>query len=219
MECVELRDPIPGRVIPQLGKPAPKPCGLFLACDIVWVSINYLAADRMDVKYIYSLSCPESGEVRYIGKANNPEARLKSHLRDCYRRDYPVYRWIRKILSKGLLPVMTIISKHEGRDWIQAEVDAILRFRSAGARLLNVAKGGDQPECSPEQRARNGKKTADKIHGDPEARKVWLLKKRAADAIKWMEKNSPPERLERFKATLRHVAMMRPDVFGKWANI
>jgi len=48
----------------------------------------------MTAPCIYALTDPSTGEVRYIGKANDPSARLKSHLMDSRRRNTPVYRWI-----------------------------------------------------------------------------------------------------------------------------
>lgn len=169
--------------------------------------------------YIYALCCPDSGEVRYIGKADNPSARLGTHLRDAARRDYPCYRWIRKLMASGLKPSMVILSEHGGDDWAAAEVAAIASYRLAGARLLNVADGGDQPHVTKEQRAVNGRKVARSVHDDAEKKKTWALKRGAGETLKWLEKNSTAERVERFKVSMRFAAMMRPDVFGKWTAI
>jgi len=169
--------------------------------------------------YIYALSCPDSGDVRYIGKANNPQARLKSHIRDSSRRDYPVYRWIRKLIAAGKTLEISVISEHDGDSWKAAEIETISRYRESGARLLNVAIGGDQPECSKEQRAINGRATAKAIHGNTDLHRIWRVKKGAADALRWLEKNSTPERVEKFKEVMRYAAKKRPDIFGKWALI
>jgi hypothetical protein len=90
---------------------------------------------------IYALVCKETGNVRYIGKANKPKDRLKSHMRDARRRNTPLYAWIRKngepelvVLAEGCL------------QWEEAERLAISFARSEGMNILNVADGGDQPK-------------------------------------------------------------------------
>jgi hypothetical protein len=41
---------------------------------------------------IYGLFDPRTGELRYVGKARDPQKRLKGHL--AARRRTPVYDWI-----------------------------------------------------------------------------------------------------------------------------
>lgn len=109
---------------------------------------------------IYALCSPETGEIRYIGKANNALKRLGGHLRDARRRDTPVYRWIRKLQSRGLSPKLLILLSVGPEKWEAAEVAAISRAKTLGIRLLNVSKGGDQPFCALDVRSRNGKANA-----------------------------------------------------------
>lgn len=99
---------------------------------------------------IYGLFCPISGELRYIGKANNAAKRLATHIRDSRRRDTPVYRWIRKLAVERLVPVMRVLD--EADDWQGAERRLISVSRAQGDRLLNVAEGGDAPHCTQEAR-------------------------------------------------------------------
>lgn len=93
------------------------------------------------------------GNLRYIGKANNAENRLASHMRDSVRRDTPVYRWIRK----NGKPEMRILEL-DCADWKESERRLIAEARASGARLLNVAEGGDEPHCSIEVRRKNAAK-------------------------------------------------------------
>jgi hypothetical protein len=95
---------------------------------------------------IYALLCRKTGELRYIGKANDPDERLKSHMRDARRRNTPLYSWIKKhgqpemvILARGCL------------DWVSAERDAIAFAREIGVNLLNLADGGDQPPMASKE--------------------------------------------------------------------
>jgi len=104
---------------------------------------------------IYSLRHPDTGEIRYIGKAANTYKRLKSHLRDSSRRNTPVYCWMR---SLGKPPHAIVEAVAIGPDWQSLEKQVITQYKADGARLLNVAEGGDEPFCSREVRHRNGVK-------------------------------------------------------------
>lgn len=109
---------------------------------------------------IYTLADPLSGEVRYIGKANNSAARLKSHLRDAHVRKTPVYAWIRKLAESGLVPIISIIEKCPHHEWELRERAAIEVARSVSIRLLNVADGGALPACGLETRVKNARNVA-----------------------------------------------------------
>jgi hypothetical protein len=95
-----------------------------------------------------------TGALRYIGKANDPEHRLNCHVRDTLsgRRNYPVNHWIRK----NGRPELRVLSA-DCHDWRAEERRLIAEARARGDRLLNIADGGDEPHCSPEQRSANGK--------------------------------------------------------------
>jgi hypothetical protein len=92
------------------------------------------------VSCIYALTCVETGAVRYIGKADCPEKRLKSHMRDAKRRNTPLYSWIKKHGRPNIVVLATGCV-----DWVKAEREAISFARSIGVQLLNLADGGDQP--------------------------------------------------------------------------
>ena len=105
---------------------------------------------------IYALRDPKTGAVRYIGKANCARKRFASHLRDSRRRDTPVYRWIRKLASIGMVPELMILISVPPDQWEAAEMAAISKAKAMGIKLLNVAEGGDEPFCSHEVRSANG---------------------------------------------------------------
>lgn len=169
--------------------------------------------------YIYTLSDPDSGEVRYIGKANDINKRLATHIRDSRRSNRPICNWVAKLIRSGKVPVITTIAICTPESWQEEERKQIALFRSTHSNLLNLADGGDQPGINIESNRTNGRKVAKMIHGDTELHRIWRIKKNAADALKWMEKNSTPERLEWFKNVMRYAAIKRPDVFGKWATV
>lgn len=106
---------------------------------------------------IYALTCPETGAIRYIGKARVASDRLKRHLSDAKRKRTPVQCWIDSLANRGLMPVLNILAECE--DWVTAERHAIAYARSMGLKLLNLADGGNEPYCSPEVRAANGRKS------------------------------------------------------------
>lgn len=148
------------------------------------------------------------GRLRYIGKANDPAARLASHLRDSRRRQTPLYAWIRK---HGC-PAMRLLEANCA-DWREAERRLIAEARARGDDLLNIADGGDEPHCSVAQRAENGRANAAKLHANPRARRVWELKKAIGTGLKRGYVS------DQAKATLRLAAARATHLFGAWANI
>jgi hypothetical protein len=157
---------------------------------------------------IYALTDAKTGEVRYIGKANNPAKRLKSHMRDSLRRDTPVYRWIRKNGIPGL-----VVLHADCDDWEAKEIEEIATYRAAGARLLNVAHGGDEPFCPPEVRAANGAANAKLRVSTPEKKRFYELRRNLGQALK------QGYVAERTKVKMRAAAAKYPHLFSEWALI
>lgn len=102
---------------------------------------------------IYALCDPDTGEIRYIGKANNSKRRLASHIRDSRRKNMPVHGWIRKLVDSGKMPELIVIELTY--DWCEAERRLIAKSRARGDRLLNVADGGNEPHCPRDVRVAN----------------------------------------------------------------
>lgn len=136
---------------------------------------------------IYALTGPD-GAIRYIGKANDPAARLKSHVRDARRRNTPVACWIRSLAAKGSAPAMVVLAEVAESDWPEAEALVIEAHRRAGHRLLNLAAGGAEPFCPVSVRADNGRRVAAGIHGNPKRRALWECRKVLAQELGWLEK-------------------------------
>ncbi len=160
------------------------------------------------VASIYGLADSETGEVRYIGKANDPEARLKSHMRDSRRRDTPVYRWIRKHGRPNL-----VILVDGCADWKADESRMIAEARARGDRLLNVADGGDEPLCSTEVRAANGRKVAALRVSTPDKKRLYELKRSLGQSLK----DGFVSDVTRGK--MRELAKLHPHMFGCWTNV
>jgi GIY-YIG catalytic domain len=95
--------------------------------------------------YIYCLANPETGQVRYVGKTNDPKKRIAAHLSNKAERARPKVCWIDSLIKKGLTPSMEVIEVVEcesDADWQDAERFWIAYFKFLGFRLLNLDGGG-----------------------------------------------------------------------------
>lgn len=131
--------------------------------------------------YIYALLCPK-GEVRYIGKTNQPTQRLRKHISGARtgKERHHNANWIRTLLSAGELPTMEVLcAVPENETWQETEKYFIDAYRAMGFRLTNILEGGGaefdvSPEAvaaraakakitraSPEYRAKIGKISSD----------------------------------------------------------
>ena len=171
---------------------------------------------------IYSLSCPITGEVRYIGKANDSVKRLASHLRDMKTRKTPVYNWIRKVVTNGGVPVLNVLHVcSESEDWRTIEREYIAKYRASNSRLMNVADGGDEPYCPTETRAKNGAMNAKEIHSDKNSlkRRMWGVKKYMGDHLIFLKRRNNIESYNRNVFKLKVFAGAYPELWGAWAKL
>lgn len=97
----------------------------------------------MNFTNIYALSCPVSGSIRYIGKADNVNIRYKQHVDGAKRKaDTHKKKWIRSVILKGGLPVLEIIDLVPYNEWGFWEQYYIDLYKSWGFDLVNSANGG-----------------------------------------------------------------------------
>lgn len=90
--------------------------------------------------WIYTLSEPESNNVRYVGISKQPLIRLKQHLKDT-RSNKHKHNWLKKI---GFNPKIELISLEcSKKEAIEQEKNLILEFRKRGNKLINKTIGGD----------------------------------------------------------------------------
>lgn len=90
--------------------------------------------------FIYSLADPETGQIRYVGKSNQPEYRLKTHFRRAEHSKKG--RWVAGLAKRGLQPVMEILDEVPDAEWIFWEQHWIQVVEGWGFRLLNMDRGG-----------------------------------------------------------------------------
>ncbi|GAB4477533.1 MAG: hypothetical protein Kow00124_20840 [Anaerolineae bacterium] len=87
------------------------------------------------VTYIYALSDPDTGEVRYVGKTEDPRKRLGEHLSSPTNDD--MRAWLDTLKARGQQPAMEILEVVTDGSWVQREARQIWRFRQMGYDLLN----------------------------------------------------------------------------------
>lgn len=94
--------------------------------------------------YIYTLSCPLSNRVRYIGMTKNLKERYANHL--CVDSKSSSYKnsWIKSLKSKNLKPIMEELDSSDSLEEIfQLEKYWIAQLKTWGFNLTNLTEGGE----------------------------------------------------------------------------
>lgn len=94
--------------------------------------------------YIYALCCPDTQEIRYIGKANDPQIRLRKHLQAARNPENYAQRWMAKLMRSGKKPALIYLRRvlsHE--NWQEIERAEIAKGFAEGLRLTNTSAGGE----------------------------------------------------------------------------
>lgn len=108
---------------------------------------------------IYTLSCPVTGSVRYVGQTRNYPRRLSQHCSPfCNKGSTHRERWLRSLLLNGMKPICEIIETCDDMD--ASERYWISKFKAEGADLVNGNDGGS--DNSHMQRAPRSNKTRGK---------------------------------------------------------
>lgn len=95
------------------------------------------------MRYIYTLSDPSTMEIRYVGQTNDPKRRFNDHISSSINESsdsYETYkaRWIRKVISNNLSPIMNIIDTCNSiEESNRLERDYVDRFTTEGVKLTN----------------------------------------------------------------------------------
>lgn len=97
--------------------------------------------------FIYVLKEPLTGEIRYVGKANNPKRRFCRHIRETSLQETHIGRWIRRLVISGRKPGLEILDEVPVSQWEFWEREYIRVFRSLGMKLTNISDGGNQGPC------------------------------------------------------------------------
>lgn len=90
------------------------------------------------MRYIYSISDPETHEVRYVGQTENPDKRFYEHLFDKVLIEK--YEWMASLKNKGLNPIFAILKTTDDdiNKVLLCEREIALDYISKGNRLFNT---------------------------------------------------------------------------------
>lgn len=95
---------------------------------------------------IYTLSCPITNEIKYIGKTSKDiNVRFKEHLTESKskKRINKRTNWIKSLLNNNLLPIPEILDIVNDIEWEFWERHYISLYKSWGFKLTNMTDGGD----------------------------------------------------------------------------
>ena len=95
------------------------------------------------IAYIYYLYDPDSFEIGYVGKTENPKKRYRAHMEiGNLSGNTPKNNWIRKLMGDRKTPQMTILETVLIEQWQDAERWWIAHLRALGYKLKNSDDGG-----------------------------------------------------------------------------
>ena len=100
----------------------------------------------MQTTFIYTLSCPTTNEIRYVGKSNDVKNRVKQHIYRVKKLNEYIHDkdiWINELTCKGLKPKIEILDEVLLSEWDYWERFWILIIMSWGFNLTNIRKGGN----------------------------------------------------------------------------
>lgn len=94
--------------------------------------------------FIYSLSNPETDEIRYVGKTKLFLAkRLSQHIANIKKLgNYKCKSWIKSLQKRGLQPKIELIEEVSAETWEAEEIFYISYFKYLGFKLTNHSEGG-----------------------------------------------------------------------------
>jgi hypothetical protein len=96
----------------------------------------------MQTTFIYALICPKTNHVKYIGKADNVNRRLRQHIYQSKYSDSNKNTWIKNLLKENYKPEIEIIDEVLFEDWGYWEDFWIKYFKFLGFNLINEMNGG-----------------------------------------------------------------------------
>ena len=101
-----------------------------------------------DKTFIYALCDPDTAMVRYVGKSDNPEKRLRGHFYEKSKTHKT--NWINTLKKQNKKPVLKIIEEVDRSAWEASEIKWIAYYRNLSGNLTNTTDGGDYLVHTPE---------------------------------------------------------------------
>lgn len=106
--------------------------------------------------YIYALIDPDTQEVRYIGKSNNPENRLINHISMLDKNEYKA-EWIISLKERSKEPIVMILEEVQVSSWKASEKKWIKYYRNLGSNLTNLTHGSENNKNTLRKNETNNK--------------------------------------------------------------
>ena len=97
----------------------------------------------MEITYIYTLSDPITGDIRYVGKTTNLKQRYKAHCDPSKSKHTHKYNWIQSLRKQRLKPIMEVIDEVPTSEWKFWEKWWFQVIKSWDFNLVNHTAGGD----------------------------------------------------------------------------
>jgi hypothetical protein len=96
------------------------------------INFNFIKKTNLiEPVYIYTLNCPSTGEVKYVGKSKRPDRRLYEHIYESIKgKNTYKNNWISSILKTNKKPIMEILCVTEDRYSIDAELYYYSKFKN-----------------------------------------------------------------------------------------
>jgi hypothetical protein len=91
--------------------------------------------------FIYALVDPATGKIRYVGKSNDPEKRLRSHLQDETGPNKDKRSWLKQLSISGQKPELHILEEVSLENWKERERWWIAEMKRRGEPLTNISEG------------------------------------------------------------------------------
>jgi hypothetical protein len=168
---------------------------------------------------IYGIIDPETEKVVYIGKANDVNARWKTHLSDCRHKKSHLYSWMKERFNSNKPICIIELASAISDDWQSLEVAMIAQYRAEG-EILNMADGGEQPFHNQAVCRKNAAKLNERRKNDPLFNRVWEIKRAMGSHLKFLRREgADPEVYQKIVAKLKYCAQKRPDLFGCWSAL
>tara|TARA_R110000868_G_scaffold118456_3_gene314121 strand:+ start:2105 stop:2767 length:663 start_codon:yes stop_codon:yes gene_type:complete len=147
----------------------------------------------METTFIYTLNDPDTNEVRYVGKSDNPQKRLYMHL----WRESKTHKWswIKSLKDKGLTPLLEVLDEVPLDDWRFWEKYWIAQLKVWGCDLVNHTEGGEgfasgelNPAHLPHVKALTSKRQRDRVISEETKEKISksLTGRKNPEHSKWM---------------------------------
>jgi hypothetical protein len=123
-----------------------------------------------ETTFIYALIDPNTQEIRYLGKSDDPCRRLQGHLDD--KRKTHKASWLKSLKDKEQKPILNIVEEVPFGQWHERERHWIAFYRKQGAPLTNMADGGEGGFLGEEIHAKSRAKLRGRHHTEEHKQKI-----------------------------------------------